>query len=148
MGTTNFDTVQVGTDLLDADGNKVTRTKTVKVALGSAADTGGAVLAWANPEATDIHIDRIRIKTTVKSTGASTVDFGTTAVNATTSSDNLLDGVDLGTAVGVFDNTRNAGTNGKGGQSLAAGKWITGSRATGAVAGLVGYAYITYTVLD
>lgn len=146
MGTTNFDTVQ-GV-ILDPDGNRVTRTKTVKVALGSAADTGGAVLAFQNHETTDIHIDRIRIKTTVKSTGASTVDFGTTAASATTSSDNLIDGVDLGTAVGIFDNMLNAGTNGKGGQSLAAGKWLTGSRATGAVAGLVGHAYITYTVLD
>jgi len=114
-----------------------------KVAL-AALDTGGGVLAWQNPEAVSIIIDRIEFDVTTKSTAASTVDVGTTATNATTSSDNLMDGLDVGTAAGVFDNLGDAGTNGKAKQKLAAGKWVTASKASGACAGLVGYAYIHY----
>jgi hypothetical protein len=44
----------------------------------------------------------------------------------------------------VKDNLGDAGTNGKTRQKLAAGKWVTGSVASGAAAGLVGFAYIHY----
>lgn len=121
--------------------------KVAKVALGNAADTGGAIIAWQNPEATSIIISRIEINLTTVATGACTADFGTTATNATTSSDNLIDGVDLNAAIGVFDNITDKGTNGKSRQLLASGKWVTGSRASGAVAGLAGYAYIFYHTL-
>lgn len=120
--------------------------KVDKVAL-AALDTGGGVLSWANPEAGDILINRVTIVTSVKSTAASTVDVGTTATTATTSSDNLLDGLDTGTAVLTTDNLQTPGTNGKQLQSLAVGKWVTISRSTGACAGLVGYCYIEYFVL-
>lgn len=114
-----------------------------KVDLG-AADTGGGVLAWQNPESTSIIIDRIMLNVTTKSSAACTLDVGTTATSATTSSDNLLDGVDVGTAAGLFDNITDGGTNGKSRQLLASGKWVTASKASGAAAGLVGYAYISY----
>lgn len=117
--------------------------KVARVAL-TALDTGGGVFAWANPEAGSIIVERVVLDVTTKSTGASTVDVGTTATSATTSSDNLLDGVDLGTAVGTFDNLEESGTNGTSRQKLATGKWVTGSRASGAAAGLVGFAYIHY----
>lgn len=120
--------------------------KVDKVAL-AALDTGGGVLSWVNPEASAILINRVTIVTSVKSTGASTVDAGTTAASATTSSDNLLDGLDTGTAVVTTDNLQTPGTNGKQLQSLAVGKWVTISRSTGACAGLVGYCYIEYFVL-
>lgn len=120
--------------------------KVDKVAL-AALDTGGGVLSWVNPEASAILINRCTIVTSVKSTGASTVDAGTTAASATTSSDNLLDGLDTGTAVVTTDNLQSPGTNGKQLQSLAAGKWVTISRASGACAGLVGFAYIEYFIL-
>ncbi len=78
---------------------------------------------------------------------ACTGDFGT-AANGTTSSDNLLDGVDLNAATGVFDNVDDQGTNGKSRQRLdakgGATDFITGSKATGAAAGVVGNAYIFY----
>lgn len=121
--------------------------KVAKVALGNAADTAGAIIAWQNPEAVSIVISRIELNLTTVATGACTADFGTTATNATTSSDNLIDGVDLNAAIGVFDNITDKGTNGKSRQLLAAGKWVTGSRASGAVAGLAGYAYIFYHTL-
>lgn len=120
--------------------------KVDKVAL-AALDTGGGVLSWVNPEASAILINRVTIVTSVKSTGASTVDAGTTAASATTSSDNLLDGLDTGTAVVTTDNLQTPGTNGKQLQSLAVGKWVTISRSTGACAGLVGYCYIEYFTL-
>lgn len=124
-----------------------TATKKVdKVAL-AALDSGGGVLSWANPEAGAILINRVTIVTSVKSTAASTCDVGTATASATTSSDNLLDGLDTGTAVLTTDNLQTPGTNGKQLQSLAAGKWLTISRASGACAGLVGFAYIEYFAL-
>ncbi|HEX7334227.1 MAG TPA: hypothetical protein VF290_22165 [Pyrinomonadaceae bacterium] len=110
--------------------------------------TGAALhaanLSWQNPEATAIIITRIVLDRTTKSTGASTIDIGTTAVSATTSSDNLIDGVDSGAAEGVEDNINDAGTNGKARQKLAAGKWVTFDEASGDVTGLVANAYIHY----
>jgi len=120
--------------------------KIARVAL-AAVDTAGGVFAWANPEAGDILISRLVIDVTTKSTGASTVDIGTTATNATTSSDTLIDGLDTGTAAGIFDNITDKGTNGKSRQRLATGKWVTGSVASGASAGIVGYAYIFYNTV-
>jgi len=117
--------------------------KVAKVAL-TALDTGGGVLSWQNPESASIIIDRVIYDITTKATGACTVDTGTTATSATTSSDNFMDGLDVGTAAGLFDNIGNPGTNGKARQKLAPGKWVTGSMASGAAAGIVGSAYIEY----
>lgn len=116
-----------------------------KVAL-AALDTGGGVLAWQNPESGSIIITGFSVDVTTASTGACTVDFGTTATNATTSSDNLIDGASVA-AIAVLSNIDDKGTNGKSRQKLATGKWITGSMASGAAAGLVGYAYIRYFVI-
>lgn len=136
---------------LNADGEEVLLNgvlkvrKIAKVALG-AADTAGGVLSWANPEADSIIITRLLINVTTKATAACTLDFGTTATNGTTTSANLIDGIDVNTATGLFDNITDKGTDGKSKQLLAPGKWVTGSKSTGAAAGLVGYAYIEYIV--
>lgn len=114
-----------------------------KIALG-VADTGGGVLSWVNPHSYAIVINRIEIDVTTKTTGACTADFGITATNATTSNDGLIDGLDIGTATGLFDNITDKGTNGKSRQKLAVGSWVTGSKASGAAAGLVGFVYIHY----
>src|SRR5262245_13163775 len=74
----------------------------VKAITGAVLHAG--VLSWQNPEASAILITRVVYDVTTKSTGASTTDIGTTATSATTASDNLLDGIDTGTATGVFDN--------------------------------------------
>lgn len=110
----------------------------------AAVDTAGGALSWANPEAGSIIIHRVVVDVTTKSTGAGTLSVGTTAVSGTTSSANLLDTLDVGTAAGTFDNVSEGGTLGKARQKLAAGKWVTGSKASGALAGLVGNAYIHY----
>ena len=120
-------------------------TKVARVAL-AAADTGGGVFSWQNPEGAAIVVERLVVDVTTDATGACTVDAGTTPTSATTLSDNLIDGLDVGAAAGTFDSITDKGTNGKSRQKLAAGKWVTGSVASGASAGLVGYAYILYFV--
>ena len=84
---------------------------------------------------------------TTASTGACTLDCGTTATSATTKIDNLIDGLDVNAAAGVFDNITDKGTNGVSRQKLASAKWVTGSVASGASAGIVGFAYIRYIVI-
>ena len=120
--------------------------KVAKVPL-AAVDTGGGVFSWQNDEGASIIVQRIILDVTTKTTGACTIDVGTTAVNATTSSDNLIDGLDINAATGVFDNITDKGDNGKSKQKLADGKWVTASKASGASAGLVGFAYIEYVVI-
>lgn len=109
-----------------------------------AADTGGAVISWQNPEGVAIIITRVIVYVSTVSTGACTVDIGTTATNGTTSSNNLLTALDVNAATGVFDNINEAGASGKARQLLAAATWVTGSKASGAAAGLVGKYYIEY----
>jgi len=121
-------------------------TKIAKVALG-VADTAGGVLAWANPEAVTIIVSRVVLSVTTKATSACTLDVGYTVTSAATLSDTVIDGVDVGTAIGVFDSTKYAGTNGLGATAVPTGKWITASKASGAAAGLVGYAYIHYNLI-
>ena len=132
-------------DLMTSDTTPVAL-KCAKVALGNV-DTAGGILSWQNPEAGAIMVVRLVIDRTTKSTGACTADFGT-AGDGTTSSDNLMDAVDVGATAAIEDNIDNQGTNGKARQRLDAKggttDYITGSKATGAAAGLAGNAYIFY----
>ena len=159
----NFqDTVKVKAGKLELGGTAVTASaaainnlgsvaydravKVARVAL-AAVDTGGGVVSWQNPEASAIIVQRVILDVTTKSTAACTLDVGTTATSATTSSNNLMTALDVGTAAGVFDNFGDAGASGKFKQKLAAGKWVTASKASGASAGIVGFAYIQYVVI-
>lgn len=121
----------------------------VKKVVGAlaAVDTGGGIFSWQNPEAGDILIEHVALVVGTKTSAACSVDVGTTATNATTSSDNLIDGEDINAAAGTFTNIESAGTNGKSAQRLATGKWVTASKASGASAGLVGTYEIYYRVL-
>lgn len=121
----------------------------VKKVVGAlaAVDTGGGIFSWQNPEAGDILIEHVALVVGTKTSAACSVDVGTTATNATTSSDNLIDGKDINAAAGTFTNIESAGTNGKSAQRLATGKWVTASKASGASAGLVGTYEIYYRVL-
>lgn len=114
----------------------------------AALDTAGGVLSWKNDLSDDIAIVGLDLDIKTKSTAACTLDGGTTPTSAATSSDNLIDGVDVGTAAGYFNNVDEKGTNGKSRQRLAAGKWLNISKASGAAAGLVGFAYIRYIILS
>ena len=132
-------------DLMSSDTTPVAL-KCAKVALATGTAVGG-VFAWQNPESAAVVVTRVIIDLTTKSTGAGTVNIGS-AANATTSADNLLDGLDVNAATGVFDNIADKGTNGKEKQRVDAQggttDYVTASQTTGAVAGLVGNAYIFY----
>lgn len=111
-----------------------------KVPLGTGT-AGGGLFSWAAPY--DCFVDRVIVDVTTVSTGAANVDAGSTAVSATTLSDNLIDGADIHTATGAFDNYVNHGTNGLAMVRVARGKWVTGSTEAAAdPTGLVGNAYI------
>lgn len=130
-------------------GTEQAATKLEKIAtkaIGGAALHAG-VLAWQNPESVSIIVTRVVLDRTTKSTGASTMDIGTTATSATTASDNLIDGVNSGATEAVEDNLNDAGTNGKARQKLASGKWVTFKEASGDATGLVANAYIHYQTL-
>jgi hypothetical protein len=116
-------------------------------ALSAAADTAGAIMSVVNPFGVDVWVDELDIVVATATTGANTSDFGTTATSATTLSDNLIDGISLN-ATGTKTNFANGGTNGKTRQRWASGTWITGSTASGAVAGLVGTYVIRVTFVD
>jgi len=114
----------------------------------AAVDTGGGIFAWANPEAGAILVTHVVLNITTKTTGACSIDVGTTATSATTSSDTLIDGKDIAAATGIFTNDESVGTNGKPFKRLASGKWVTGSVVSGgASAGLAGTYEIYYTAL-
>lgn len=119
------------------------RTATVPLGVGT---SGGGVFAWANPEPGPIAVNRVTLDVTTVASAAATVSVGQ-AANGTTSSANLIDTLDVRTAAGLFDNLKNPGTLGKASQRVAAGAFVTGSQASGAVAGLVGNAYIEYLKL-
>lgn len=125
------------------------RIRTARVAL--ATDTGNAgMLSWQNPEEYPIIIQRLMLDITTEATGAAIANFGSDA-DGTGTSDDLIDGVDIGAAAGVFDNIDDAGVSGgstvrldaKGGTT----DFLTGT-AESDPAGLVGFAYIQYWVVD
>lgn len=114
-----------------------------RVAL-AALETAGGVAAIPNPEGVPLIITRVVVHLTTVSAGAGTVDAGV-AANATTLSDNLIDGLNVQAATGVFDNVEDKGTNGKARQLWPTTGFLTISKASGAAAGLAGYVYIDYT---
>jgi hypothetical protein len=111
----------------------------------AAVDTAGGVFSWQNP-LTEKVIAALIIDVTTQSSGACTIDCGP-AANATTLNDTLIDGLSVA-AAGLYNSSDQKGTNGrlfrkvdeKGGTT----SFINGSVASGASAGLVGFAYILY----
>ena len=124
--------------------------RTAKVFLNGdsiAAESGFA--SWQNPESTTIVITDVVLIITTVSSGACTIDIGTTATSAVTTSDNIFDGIDATAAAPVVYTMRNdaldaaANVNAK---DLATGKWITIDEASGDAEGLRGVLYISYYV--
>ncbi len=123
--------------------NRVIKTAVFSLA-GAALQAG--VLAWQNPEAVAVIIQRSILHVRTVATGAGTVDIGVTPTSATTESDTLLDGIDVNAATGVFDSMNaalDAGANAKA-QLVAAGKWVTAKSKTGDTTGMVAEVYIEY----
>jgi hypothetical protein len=111
----------------------------LKAAL-AALDTGGGVLSLANPEGRDVIVTKLVLHVTTPATAACTVDGGI-AAGATTSADNLIDGQDVNAAAGAF---AEVGSNGKRAKLWEDDQYLTVSMASGAAAGLAGYAYVEY----
>lgn len=109
---------------------------------GVVATTGGALAAIANPEGADVLITRAVLHLTTDATGAALADIGV-AADGETSSDTLLDGVDIGTAAGVFDNIDDQGTNGQSVLVWGADEFVTMTGSADS-SGLVGVLYIEY----
>jgi hypothetical protein len=115
-----------------------------------AAATGNAgILSWQNPEEDAIIVIRFVVDITTEATGAAVANFGSDG-DGTGTSDDLLDGVNIGAAAGVFDNIEDGGTNGQAVIRLDAlggtTDFITGTGESDP-AGLVGNAYIWYMVV-
>jgi hypothetical protein len=114
----------------------------------TAGNANAFALAWQNPHASAIVVTRVVIDiTTPGGTALSVLDVGS-AADATTHSDNLIDGMDLNTA-GVYDNLDNPGVNGKSKQKVDANggatDWVTGQILVANAAALAGKYYIYYT---
>ncbi len=116
----------------------------LRIAL-AALDTGGGILSQANPEGTDLIVTRFIVDVTTPATAACTADFGIAAA-ATTLSDVLIDGPDVNAAAVCLDSAdaTQQGTNGHASAKWGSAQFLTGSMASGAAAGLVGYAYVEY----
>ena len=119
------------------------QTGSLKVPLTAATSNAvGGVLKLQNPEGVDLIVTRLVLDITTKSTGAATVDAGIDD-DGDTSSDNLIDGLDVNAAAGVFDNLGSGGTNG-----LTTVLWPAGHHlvitASADASGLEGYAHVQY----
>ena len=117
----------------------------LKTALTAATTTtGGDAVAIANPEGEAIYITRVMVDVTTEATGAADLNVGV-AADGTTSSDTIIDGADVGTAVALFDSgdETDSGTNGKIGRKWASTQYVTATPSA-TLAGLVGSIYIEY----
>ena len=112
----------------------------------TASDTVAEIFQLTNSYGSDLVVTRALIQVTTVSSGACTIDVGTGS-GASTSYDNLLDGIDVNGSTGVSDNLKSMHA-GDSGQSVVVWKsteYINASKKTGATSGLVGY-YAVYCV--
>jgi hypothetical protein len=111
-----------------------------KLAIVGAGGSTGVFASVVNPFGEAVVITRAVLDITTQSSIASTLDIGV-ASNATTSNDTLIDGLS-GAATGVFDNTKNGGTNGKGSVKLGDTQFVNVAEASGDVNALVATLYL------
>jgi len=107
--------------------------------------------AWQNPHAAKIIVEKLVIDvTTAGGTATAVLNVGS-AANATTESDNLIDGADLN-AIAVYDNIDDQGENGKSKQKIdekdGTTDYVTGRITVEAATSLVGKYYIYYTIIN
>jgi hypothetical protein len=104
--------------------------------------TGGDALGLANPEGATLYITGLILDITTEATGAANVNAGIAAA-ATTTSDTLIDGVDVGSAAIVANSEKHAGTNGMGMVKWTSSQFLTVTPSA-TLAGLVGTYHVTY----
>jgi hypothetical protein len=117
-------------------------------AILAAGNANAYAFNWQNPENRKICITRVVVYvSTVAGTAGSLLDVGTASATAT-HGDNLIDGLDIQSATGVFDNITNIGTNGKSRQLVdengGTNDWVTGQILIANAAALVGKVMIEY----
>jgi len=100
-------------------------------------DSAGGLLSWQNNLGYDILITAFQFDVTTIAAAACTASFGATATSGTTLSSNLMNGQDVHSASGQFN-------GGALSVKVPAGKWLTGSTASGASSGLVGMASFAF----
>jgi len=112
----------------------------------TASDTVAEVFQLTNSYGSDLIVTRAMIQVTTVSSGACTIDVGAGS-GASTSYDNLLDGIDVNGSTGVSDNLKSmhAGDSGRSVVIWKSTEYINASKKTGATSGLVGY-YAVYCV--
>ena len=103
----------------------------------AASDATAGVFTEQNSYGTDLIVLRIVVFITTAATGSCTVDIGEGS-SASSSFDNIIDGLNVGAGTGSADNLGDPGTNGHSSRVWKSGEHITASMASGATAGLVG----------
>ena len=127
----------------------VTRSKAAatagKWATGSltASDSAAGMFQLTNSTGSNMLVTRVLIYLTTKTSGDCTVDIGVGS-SASTVYNNLIDGLDIHTAVGVFDNITDKGSSGTSRQIWTNGQYVNGSVASGNSAGVVGFYAVHY----
>lgn len=109
----------------------------------TASDAAAGVFQLTNSSGGNLIITRVLIYVTTVASGTCTLDIGQGS-GASTSYDNLLDGLDVRSATGIFDNIDDKGTNGEPRQIWTNGQYINASMKTGATSGLVGFYAVHY----
>lgn len=107
-------------------------------------DENAYAFAWENDKSADLIVHRVIVDvTTAGGTADAEIDVGV-AANATTNSDNLIDGADIN-STGLKDNIDDQGTNGTSCQKVEDGQYVTGQIVVANAASLAGKVYIYYT---
>lgn len=101
------------------------------------------VSSWALPE--NALIKQVTLYVSTVATAAATLSIGYTATSAITAANNLITGLDVNAATGVFDSVTDKGASGvpEGVIGLKS-KWITISETSGDTTGMVATLYILY----
>lgn len=104
----------------------------LKMSINGGNDAAAGLASFQNTAAQPLIVSRCILDVTTVATAACTVSAGTAATAVSAS--NLASGQDVHTAAGTFGSTTLA--------KIPAGQFFTVSTASGASAGLVGYAYL------
>lgn len=96
----------------------------------------GGVIKLQNTMGLDLIVTEVLLDITTASTSAATVDVGVDD-GGDVSNDTLFDGLDVNAAAGLFNTSKNAGTNGKHAVVWKKDEYIVAT-ASATVAGLVG----------
>lgn len=102
-----------------------------------ATDTAGGILEVQNTYGTTLIVTRAIIQLDTVSSGACTIDVGVGDESGAVY-DTLIDGLDVRSDTGAFDNVGSGGTNGDSVHTWGSTQYISASKKTGAASGLAG----------